>query len=214
MLGAVSLTKNKDIDQYKYSGYGIGLDRKGTFSVSNRFAKNCIIFGADMSYSVHIDNKKEDILILGEEPTHELDGITLTPEKSYSINFTKTIKFCLSLHYDGGNSYLFVNGTEIIKFKAKDSEIVATPSCLGKDFSVDNMKKTRLNAYVYGFNVDYDVITRHLLFSFNNISEYFDSFVRLTQNLKLYNYMRLPNKNCQGTKEKSMKILSNGPIYS
>ena len=97
MLGAVSLTKNKDIDQYKYSGYGIGLDRKGTFSVSNRFAKKCIIFGADMSSSVHNDNKKEDILILGEEPTHELDGITLTPEKSYSINFTKTNKVLLKL---------------------------------------------------------------------------------------------------------------------
>ena len=53
-------------------------------------------------------------------------------------------KFCLSLHYNGANSYLFVNGTEIIKFKAKDSEIVATPLCLGnisKDWSVDNMKK-------------------------------------------------------------------------
>ena len=118
------------------------------------------------------------------------------------------------MHYDGGNSYLFVNGTEIIKFKAKDSEIVATPSCLGKDFSVDNMKKTRSNAYVYGFNVDYDVITRHLLFSFNNISEYFDSFVRLTENLKLYNYIKLAYKNYQRTKEKSIKILSNYPIYN
>ena len=61
----------------------------------------------------------------------------------YSINFTeKNKKFCLSLHYNGANSYLFVNGTEIIKFKAKDSEIVATPLCLGnisKDWSVDIM---------------------------------------------------------------------------
>ena len=67
----------------------------------------------------------------------------------YSINFTKTnTKFCLSLHYNGANSYLFVNGLEIYKFKAKDSEIVATPLCLGnisKEFSVDNMKKTGLN---------------------------------------------------------------------
>ena len=63
----------------------------------------------------------------------------------YSINFTeKNKKFCLSLHYNGANSYLFVNGTEIIKFKAKDSEIVASPLCLGnisKDWSTDNMKK-------------------------------------------------------------------------
>ena len=67
----------------------------------------------------------------------------------------------MSLHYDGANSYLFVNGTEIIKFKSKDSETVATPLCLGnisKDFSVDNMKKTGLNGYVYDFSVDYDPI--------------------------------------------------------
>ena len=70
-------------------------------------------------------------------------------------------KFCLSLHYNGANSYLFVNGTEIIKFKAKYSEIVATPLCLGnisKDFYADNMKKTGLNGYVYDFSVDYDAI--------------------------------------------------------
>ena len=63
----------------------------------------------------------------------------------YSINFSKdTVKVCLSLHYNGANSYLFVNGTEIIKFKAKDSKIVASPLCLGnisKDWSTDNTKK-------------------------------------------------------------------------
>ena len=63
----------------------------------------------------------------------------------YSINITEhTKKFCLSLHYNGANSYLFVNGKEIHKFKAKDSEIVATPLCLGnisKHWAVDNMKK-------------------------------------------------------------------------
>ena len=56
---------------------------------------------------------------------------------------------------------MFVNNTEIRKFKAKDSEIVATPLCLGnisKDYSVDNMKKTGLNEYVYDFSVDYDAI--------------------------------------------------------
>ena len=67
----------------------------------------------------------------------------------------------MSLHYNGANSYLFVNGTEIIKFKAKDSEIVASPLCLGnfsKDLSVDNMKRTELNIYVYNFSVNYDAI--------------------------------------------------------
>ena len=67
----------------------------------------------------------------------------------YSVNFTDNgDKYFLSLYYNGANSYLFVNGTEIIKFKAKDSEIVATPLCLGnilKDWSVDNTKDTGLN---------------------------------------------------------------------
>ena len=61
--------------------------------------------------------------------------------------------------YNGGNSYLFLNGIEIHKFKAKDSEIVATPLCLGnisKYWSVDNMKKAGFNGYVYDFSVDYD----------------------------------------------------------
>ena len=76
----------------------------------------------------------------------------------YLINFTVTKKnFYLRWHYNGANSYLFVNGTEIYKFKAKDSEIVANPLCLGnisKDWSADNMKKTGFNGYVYDFSVD------------------------------------------------------------
>ena len=65
------------------------------------------------------------------------------------------LKFTLN----GGNTYLFVNGTEIYKFKAKDSEIVASPLCLGnilKDWSTDNMKKTGFYGYVYDFSVDCD----------------------------------------------------------
>ena len=65
----------------------------------------------------------------------------------------------MNLHYNGANSYLFANGTKIIKFKEKDSQIVATPLCLGnitKDWSVDNMKDIGLNGYVYDFSVDYD----------------------------------------------------------
>ena len=100
-----------------------------------------------MSSSNHIDNKKKDILVLGRGSTQGLEG-TLTAEKMYSINFTVTKKgFCLSLHYNGANSYLFVNGAEIIKFKAKDSKIVARPICLdniSKDWSTDNMKKQDL----------------------------------------------------------------------
>ena len=97
-----------------------------------------------MSFSAHIDNKKKDILVLGIGPTQGVEH-TLTTEKMYSINFTVAKKkFQWSLHYNGANSYSFVNGTEICKFKAKDSEIVASPLCLrntSKDWSTDNMKK-------------------------------------------------------------------------
>ena len=112
LFGAVTLTKNADIDKYGYFGYGIGFDRMGSFSFpGGGFGQNVIIFGADMSSSANIDNKKKDILVLEIGPTQGLDH-TLTAEKMYSINFTVTnIKFCLSLHYSGANSYLFVNGT-------------------------------------------------------------------------------------------------------
>ena len=162
LFGAVTLTKNADIDKYIYSGYGIGFDRHGSFSFpGTRLGKNVIISGVDMSSSTKIDNKKKDILILGEGPTQGLEH-TLSAEKIYSINFTENNRnFCLSLHYNGADKYLFVNGKEIHKFKAKDYEIVATPLSLGnisKDWSVDSMKKTRLNGYAYGFSADYDAI--------------------------------------------------------
>ena len=153
------MTKNADIDKCAYSGYGIGFDRKSSFSfLGSGFGQNVLIFGADMSSSAHKDN---NILVLGKGPTQGLEH-TLTAEIIYSISFTVTEKkFCLNLHHKRANTYLFVNGTEIYKSKAKDSEIVATPLCLGnisKGGSVDNMKKTGLNGYVYDFSVDYDAI--------------------------------------------------------
>ena len=84
-----------------------------------------------MSSSTKIDNRKKDILVLGEGLTQGLQQ-TLSAEKKFSISFSKgDTKFYLSWHYNGANSYLFVNGIEIYKFKAKDSEIVETPLCLG-----------------------------------------------------------------------------------
>ena len=114
-----------------------------------------------MNSLTKIDNKGKDILILDKCPTQGLEH-TLGAEKMFSINFTKeNTKFCLSLHYDGANSYLFVNGREIIKFKTKkDSEILANSICLrniSKDWSVGNVKKTWLKGYVCDFSVDYNV---------------------------------------------------------
>ena len=117
MFGAVRLTKNADIDKYKYCGFSFP---------GGVFGCNVIIFGLDMSLPARLIQAR---------------------------------LFCLSLHYNRANSYLFVNGTEIHKSKSKDSETVATPICLAnvsKDFSVDNMNKTGLNGYVYDFSVDYD----------------------------------------------------------
>ena len=113
-----------------------------------------------MNSSIHVDSKGKDILILGKEPTQELGEHSLTAQKMYSINFTVTKKkFCLRLHYNGSNSYLFVNGTEIYKFK--HSEIVASPLCLrniSKKWATDNMKRTGFTGYVYDFSMDYDEI--------------------------------------------------------
>ena len=115
-----------------------------------------------MNSSIHINNKKKDILILGKGPTQGLDEHSLTAEKMYSINFNVwNKKLCLSLHYIGANSYFSVNGTEIYKFNAKDSNIVPSPICLGnisKDCSTDNMKKNGFSRYVYDFSVDYKAI--------------------------------------------------------
>ena len=85
MLGAVSSTKNADIDKYKYSGYGIGFDRHGFFSYpSGGASRNVIIFGVDMSSSTKIANRKNDILFLGKGPTQGLEH-TLSAEINLSV---------------------------------------------------------------------------------------------------------------------------------
>ena len=114
-----------------------------------------------MSSSTKIDNRRKDISILGRGPTQGLEH-TLSTEKMYSVNFTeKKKKNCLSFHYNGVNSYLFVNGKEIIKFKAEDSKIYAYSFCLGnisKNWLHDNMKKTGFNGCIYDFSTDYNAI--------------------------------------------------------
>ena len=111
LFGTVSLTKHADIDEYKYSGYGIGFDRKGTFSFRNGFDKNVMIFGVNMSSPPYIDNKKRYILVLSEGPT----TIRWYNNNCRKIlfNFSENNNKKLSSHY------LFVNGTEIIKFIEK-----------------------------------------------------------------------------------------------
>ena len=81
LFGAVSLNKHVDIDQYRYSGYGIGFDRRGRFSFGNGFGRNVIILGAYMSSSVHANNKTRNILVLAKGFIQGIDNTTI-----YSIN--------------------------------------------------------------------------------------------------------------------------------
>ena len=69
MFGEVELTKHPDIDEHKYSGYGIAFNKTIFFSLGNKIGWNVITFGLDMSSSPHIDNKKKDLLIIGKGST-------------------------------------------------------------------------------------------------------------------------------------------------
>ena len=132
------------------------------------WGKNVITFGADMSSSVHIDNENKDMLILGEIPTQGLDDTTLTAEVKYLINFKQSRKrFVLSVHYTGGNNFLFVNTTKIDQFKAKDSGIKDYTLCFGnisKDFTTNDMKKTGLKGSVKFFSTDFNPIDTNGIF--------------------------------------------------
>ena len=93
LFGSVKLTKNIDLDKYKYkyTSYSIGFDSRSEFLFTDgSYGKNVISLGADMSSSVHVDNKGKDILILGEVTTQGLDDTTLTAETKYPINFTQS----------------------------------------------------------------------------------------------------------------------------
>ena len=109
-----------------------------------------------MSSSAHIDNKKKNVLVLGKGPTQGLEH-TLSAEKIYSINFTLIKK---KVYIIMEQIVIFLSMVKkFTNLKQKDSEIVASLLCLGnisKDWSIDHMKKTRFNGYVYGFSVDYD----------------------------------------------------------
>ena len=112
MFGAVEIAKKADVDKYKYSRYGIGFDRKGSFThPDGGCGRNVFIFGADLSNCKHANNKTRNILVLGRDFIQKIDGTTIYAEKMYSPNFTVENKtFCSSLHYNGDDSYLFVNG--------------------------------------------------------------------------------------------------------
>ena len=93
LIWIYKLTKNTDLDKYKYTGYNIGINSRWEFLFTDgSMGKIVISFGTGMSLSVHIENKSKDILILGEGPTQRLDDIALTAEAIYPINFTQPNK--------------------------------------------------------------------------------------------------------------------------
>ena len=128
MFGAIEAASpniTKDHDFFIYSGWGIGFDHTGTFThPEGSIARNIITFGVDMSGSVHASNKTKDFLVLGKGLIQMIEKTTIYAEKMYSPNFSVENKiFVLSLHYNGENSFLFVNGQKFAQFKAKDSII-------------------------------------------------------------------------------------------
>ena len=144
LFGAVKLTINADEDKYSYSEYGIGSDCCLLFSLQNDLGRNVVVFGVDNSWFALIDNKEKHILVCGVDPTQRLNDTSITAETKYFINFSRSWrKFCLSIHYNGRHSFLFVNATKIYQFKAKDSEIKSYPLCLeniSEDFLITTLK--------------------------------------------------------------------------
>ena len=106
LFGAMEITKNPDTSKYKYKGYGICFDKGGSFSelsISNR--RNVLIFGVHESFSVHSNNKANNIYVMGTDFVQGINDTTLYADKVYSQNFTQpSKKFVLGLHYNGDNS--------------------------------------------------------------------------------------------------------------
>ena len=126
LFGAMEITKNADTSKYKYKGYGICFDEGGSFSTGNiNNGRNVLIFGVDESYLIHSNNKANNIFVMGDGIVQGINDTTLYAEKIYSQNFTQTSKkILLSLHYNGDDSYLLVNGKQDLKFKCKTESLV------------------------------------------------------------------------------------------
>ena len=117
----MQVTKNADTSKYDYKGYGICFDERSEFGhtiTEDGFghttgARNVLIFVADMSFSVHKTNRANHIYVMGTGLTQGIHDTTLYAEKDFYRNFTDPGKrFMLSLHYNGDDTYLFVNGRQ------------------------------------------------------------------------------------------------------
>ena len=159
LFGAVKVTKNANTSHYKYEGYGICFDGESSFSFGNRIdAKNVIIFGVSTSNSCHSTNKTQNINVLGKDFVQGINNTTIYAEKIYNTNFAEpSKKFVLSLHYNGDNSYLFVKGSQELKFKLSVNYLDRNSLCVrstSAGWSLTN-GTTGLYGNLYDFAVDY-----------------------------------------------------------
>ena len=124
--------------------------------------KNVLIFGADMSFSSHASNRANHIYLLGEGLMQGINDTTIYAEKKYWRNFTEHgEKFVLSMHYNGDDSYLFVNGRQVLKYKAKNDQLVKEKLCIGNfsdKWTASESEKTGLYGNIYDFAADYEAI--------------------------------------------------------
>ena len=170
LFGTMQITKNVDTSKYHYKGYGICFDESEHFShtiteggrAHTILARNVIIFGADMSFSKHANNKANNIYVMGKDYVQKINDTTIYAEKMYYRNFTYLgKKFMLSLHYNGDDSYLFVNGRQELKFKGKTDQLVKEKLCIGNlsdQWTTSESEKTAVYGKIYGFVVDYEQI--------------------------------------------------------
>ena len=166
LFGAMKISKNADYSKNNYAGYGLCFDEGGEFSHKVRQgnfdrstnAKNVIIFGVDMSSSIHTANRANNIYVMGKEFIQGINGTTIYAEKLFHNNFTELgEKFVLSLHYNGHNSCLFANGRQELKFKAKDDQIINEKLCIGNlssEWTKSESERTGLYGNIYDFVVE------------------------------------------------------------
>ena len=172
LFGATQITKNAtDYDENNYKGYGICFDERSEFGhtitecghTHTTDARNVLIFGADMRFSVHATNRANHIYLMGTGLTQGINDTTICAEKKLYRNFTDFgKKFVLSLHYNGDNSYLFVNGRQELKFKAKTDQFVKEKLCIGNlsdQWTTSESEKTGTYGKIYDFVVDYEQIS-------------------------------------------------------
>ena len=160
---AIEITKIADTSKYKYKGYGVCFDEGGTFSMGNiNNGRNILIFGFDESSLVHSNNKANNIYDMDGGIVQGINDTTLYAEKTYSQNFIQpSKKFVLSLHYKGDDSYLFDNGKQELKSKAKTDQLVKEKLCIGNlsdQWTASESEKTGLYGNIYDLFVDYEQI--------------------------------------------------------